>query len=137
MDIVILIGRLLFAAIFLGGALGHFTNTQAMAAYTESNGLRPGRLFVIGSGIWMLVAILLVVFGLWIDLGAAMLVVFLIPTAVIMHPFWRHTDVETRTNEQISFSKDLSLAGAALFLFGFTVAANDTLGLTLTAPLFG
>ncbi|UGT61828.1 DoxX family protein [Nocardia asteroides] len=137
MDIVILIGRILFAAIFIGGALGHFTNTQAMAAYCESSGLRPGRVYVIASGIWMLVAIALVVLGAWADLGAAMLVIFLLPTAVLMHPFWRHSDAETRMNEQIQFSKDVSLAGAALFLFGFVVATGDALGLTLTGPLFG
>ncbi|MGW9267307.1 DoxX family protein [Gordonia terrae] len=136
MDIVILIGRILFAAIFAGGALGHFTNTATMSQYCESSGLRPGRVYVLGSGIWMLAAIILIVLGAWADLGALMLVVFLIPTAVFMHAFWRHSDIEMRMNEQIQFSKDISLAGAALFLFGFVVKTGDSLGLTLTGPLF-
>ena len=60
MDVLILVGRILFAAVFLGGAIGHFTTTEAMSAYTESMGLRPGRLFVIGSGLWQMAAALLI-----------------------------------------------------------------------------
>lgn len=137
MDVVVLVGRILFAAVFLGGAVGHFTSTAAMAAYTESMGLRPGRLFVLGSGIWQMIAALLVVVGAWIDLGALMLAVFLVPTAAVMHRFWAAPDAETKMNEQIHFNKDISLAGAALMLLGFVVKAGDSLGYTLTGPLFG
>lgn len=108
-----------------------------MSAYTESMGLRHGRLFVIGSGVWQLAAALLVVLGAWADLGALMLAVFLVPTAAIMHRFWSAPDAETKMNEQISFNKDISLAGGALILLGFVVKAGDTLGYTLTGPLFG
>jgi putative oxidoreductase len=137
MDAVILVGRILFAAVFLGGAIGHFTTTAAISAYTESMGLRPGRLFVIGSGVWQMAAVLLVVIGAWTDLGALMLAVFLVPTAVVMHRFWAAPDAETKMNEQIHFNKDISLAGAALILLGFTVKAGDSLGYTLTGPLLG
>jgi putative oxidoreductase len=137
MDLVILIGRILFAAIFLGGAVGHLTNTTAMAAYTESMGLKPGRLFVIGSAVWMLIGATLVVLGAWADLGALMLALFLPPTAAIMHRFWSAADAETKMTEQIQFNKDLSLTGGALILFGFVIEAGDHLGYTLTGPLFG
>lgn len=88
MDIVILIGRILFGAVFVGGALGHFTQTAAMAAYTESKGIKPGKLAVLGSGAWMLTGAALVIAGAWADLGALMLAAFLLPTAFVMHPFW-------------------------------------------------
>lgn len=137
MDVIILIGRILFASIFVGGAIGHFTNTTAMAAYAEANGLRPGRFFVLASGVWMLAGILLIVLGVWPDLGALLLVVFLVPTAVLMHAFWKTADPETKMLEQIQFSKDISLAGASIALFGFFAAHGGTLGFTLTGPLFG
>ena len=137
MDVTILVGRILFAAVFLGGAIGHFTTTAVMSAYTESMGLRPGRLYVIGSGVWQMAAALLVVVGAWTDLGALMLAVFLVPTAVVMHRFWASPDAETKMNEQIHFNKDIALAGAALTLFGFVVKVGDSLGYTLTGPLFG
>jgi len=137
MDVVILIGRILFAAIFIGGAIGHFTNTATMAGYAEANGLRPGRLFVLASGVWMLAGILLIVLGVWPDLGALLLVVFLVPTAVLMHGFWKAPDPETKMLEQIQFSKDMSLAGASIVLFGFFATYGGTLSFTITGPLFG
>ncbi|MCV7314174.1 DoxX family protein [Mycolicibacillus parakoreensis] len=137
MDIVILIGRILFGAIFFGGAIGHFTQTASMAQYTESKGIKPGRPAVLLSGAWMLIGAALVVVGAWADLGALMLAVFLLPTAVIMHGFWKEQDPEAKTGEQLHFNKDLSLAGAALALFGLFATFGDQIGLQLTGPLFG
>lgn len=136
MDVVILIGRVLFAAVFVGGAVGHFTQTAAMAAYTESKGVKPGRLAVLASGVWMLVGAALVILGVWADLGALLLAAFLLPTAVIMHPFWREQDPQLKAGEQVNFNKNVSLAGAALALFGFFVTAGANTGLQLTGPLF-
>ena len=136
MDVVILIGRVLFAAVFVGGAVGHFTQTAAMAAYTESKGVKPGRLAVLASGVWMLVGAALVILGVWADLGALLLAAFLLPTAVIMHPFWREQDPQLKAGEQVNFNKNVSLAGAALALFGFFVTAGASTGLQLTGPLF-
>lgn len=137
MDVVILIGRVLFAAVFVGGALGHFTQTAAMAAYTESKGIKPGKLAVLASGVWMLAGAILVALGAWADLGALMLAVFLLPTAALMHPFWREQDPQAKAAEQIHFNKDISLAGAALALFGLLVTAGAGAGLQLTGPFFG
>ena len=136
MDIVILIGRILFGAVFVGGALGHFTQIDAMAAYTESKGIRPGKPAVVASGAWMLAGATLVILGAWADLGALMLAVFLLPTAFIMHPYWGEQDPQAKVNEQNHFMKDVSMAGAALALFGFFVTAGATTGLQLTGPLF-
>lgn len=136
MDVVILIGRIMFGAIFVGGALGHFTQTAYMAAYTESKGIKPGRAAVLLSGAWMLTGAVLVALGAWADLGALMLFVFLLPTPFIMHAFWREQDQQAKAGEQIHFNKDISLAGAALALFGFFAAFGDQTGLQLTGPLF-
>jgi putative oxidoreductase len=60
-----------------------------------------------------------------------------VPTAVVMHRFWAAPDAEAKMTEQIHFNKDISLAGAALILLGFVVKAGESLGYTLTGPLFG
>ncbi len=77
-----------------------------------------------------------ILLGLWADLGALALVVFLVPTALLMHGFWKETDATAKQMETIQFFKDLGLAGAALMLFGFFAYVGDDLGLTLTGPLF-
>jgi uncharacterized membrane protein YphA (DoxX/SURF4 family) len=136
MDVLVLIGRLLFVPLFLGSAMGHLTQTEGMAAYAKARGVPSARIAVLGTGVMLAVGGVLVLLGLWADLGALILVAFLIPTAVLMHGFWRETDPQTRQNEMVQFLKDLSLAGAALMLFAFFAYLGDDLGLTLTGPLF-
>lgn len=135
MDWIVLIGRILFAFLFLGAGFGHLTQGQAMAGYAEARGVPLAKLAVPASGVWILVGGLMVLLGVWADLGALLLVVFLVPAAVLMHGFWKETDAQTRQIEQTMFMKDTALAGAALTLFAFFAATED-LGLTITGPLF-
>lgn len=136
MDIVVLVGRILFVALFLvSGIMGHLMSTSAMTGYAQSKGLPAPRAVVVGSGVLLTVAGLMVLLGVWGDLGALLLFVFLVPTAVVMHPFWRETDQASRVNDMNHFLKDIALAGAALFLMA--LYATDQVGLALTDPLFG
>jgi putative oxidoreductase len=135
MDAIVLIGRILFAALFLVSALGHFTQTDAMSGYAQSRGVPFARLAVLAGGVLLAVGGLFVLLGIWADLGALLLVVFLVPTALLMHGFWRETEPQSRQLEMVQFQKDLALAGASLMLFGFFAHVDD-LGLTITGPLF-
>jgi uncharacterized membrane protein YphA (DoxX/SURF4 family) len=69
MDVVALIGRILFVVLFLGSAFGHITQSGAMAGYAASRGIPQAKLAVLGSGVLMLVGALLVLLGIWMDLG--------------------------------------------------------------------
>ena len=135
MSVVILIGRILFVLVFLGSGFGHLTQSKGMAGYAKSKGVPAAQLSVLASGALLVVGALMVLLGVWADLGALLLVVFLVPTALIMHAFWKETDPAARQAEMISFNKDIGLAGAALMLFAFFAYA-DNLGLTITGPLF-
>ncbi|MGW4329482.1 DoxX family protein [Nocardia sp. NPDC004573] len=135
MDVVVLIGRVLFAMLFLTSALGHFTRTEAMAGYAHSKGVPMAKAAVLGSGVLFALGGLSVLLGIWADLGSLLLALGLLPTAVVMHRFWQETDPESKQTELIQFSKDVALAGAALMLFAF-FAHVDELGSTITGPLF-
>lgn len=133
MDVVLLIARVLFVALFLGSSLGHLTKTDDMAGYAASRGVPMAKAATFGSGLLILVGGLSVLLGVWGDLGALLLVVFLLPTAVLMHAFWRETDPTAKQTEMVQFNKDLALAGAALTFFW---AFSQNPGLTLTDSLF-
>jgi putative oxidoreductase len=135
MDVLVLIGRVLFVFLFLGSAVGHFTQTDSMADYAASRGIPAPRLAVLAAGVLMLVGGLSILLGIWADLGALLLAIVLAPTAFLMHRFWAETDEQTKQGEMIHFNKDLALTGAALMLFAF-FAHTDELGLTITGPLF-
>ncbi|MEV5837845.1 DoxX family protein [Nocardia sp. NPDC052112] len=135
MDVLVLIGRILFSVLFLSSALGHFTQTDEMTAYAHSRGLPQPRVAVLAAGVVLAVGGLSVLLGVWADLGALLLVIMLLPTAFLMHQFWRETDPQAKQGEMIHFNKDLALAGASLMLFAF-FAHVDELGSTITGPLF-
>ncbi|REE99602.1 DoxX family protein [Thermomonospora umbrina] len=135
MDVIALIGRILFAAIFLGSAVGHLTATDAMAGYAASKRVPRPRLGVQASGVYILVAAVLLILGIWPDLAALALVPFLLITAFMFHDFWSQSEPGTRQQEQIQFLKDVSLAGGALALF-VLYASDGHPGLNLVGPLF-
>lgn len=135
MDVLVLIGRVLFVVLFFSSAFGHFTQTDAMTDYARSRGLPQPRIAVLAGGVVLAVGGLSVLLGVWADLGALLLVIMLVPTAFLMHQFWKETDPQAKQGEMIHFNKDLALAGAALMLFAF-FAHVDELGLTITGPLF-
>lgn len=74
--------------------------------------------------------------GVWADLGALTSAIVLVPTAVLMHAFWKETAPMSRTSEQVHFLKDVSMAGASLIRFALIAHVGTDLGLTLTGPLF-
>jgi putative oxidoreductase len=135
-DVLVLIGRVLFSALFLVSAVNHFTNTEAMTGYAQSRGVPAAKAAVLAGGVLLLAGGLSVLLGVWPDLGALLLAFFLIPTALLMHGFWKETDPQAKQMEQIQFSKDTALAGASLMLLGLFVAVGDQLGLVITGPLF-
>jgi len=134
-DIIVLIGRILFVVLFLYSALGHLTATDQLAGYAASKGVPFPKPAVLISGVLILLGGISVLFGIWADLGALFLVIFLLPTAYLMHGFWRDSG-EARMNEQVQFNKDLALGGASLMLFAFFSFVGHDLGLTITGPLF-
>jgi putative oxidoreductase len=136
MDVIVLIGRVLFVFLFLSSGFGHFTQRAGMSQYAKAKGVPAPMAGVLGGGVLLLAGGLSILLGIWPDLGALLLVVFLLPTAFLMHAFWKETDPQSRMTEMIQFNKDLALAGAALMLFAFFAFAGDRLALTITGPLF-
>jgi putative oxidoreductase len=131
----ILVGRVLFGVVFVAGGIGHFTHTAATVEFARAKGLKLAQPAVLLSGAVMILGAAMIAFGVWADLGALLLVVLLLPTAVVMHAYWRESDPQARAMEQIQFTKDISLVGAAIMVFGFVAAFGNELGFTLTPPL--
>ncbi|OEJ93908.1 DoxX family membrane protein [Streptomyces thermolilacinus] len=135
MDILVLIGRVLFALPFLAFAANHLTKTQYMAGYAQSKGLPAAKPAILLSGLLLLLGGLSILLGIWADLGA-LLLVFLVPTALVTHAFWKGDSPDGRQAEMTHFLKDVGPAGAALMLLAFFSFVGDELGLAVTGPLF-
>ena len=131
MDAVLVIGRILFALIFITSGIAHFAKLEMMTGYAKYKKLPAAKLGVIASGLFFLLGGIYIALGFWVDLGALLLAITLVLAAVIFHNFWKETDATAKMNEQIAFNKDISLAGAALILVALfasgAVTADDLL----------
>ncbi|MFC5799910.1 DoxX family protein [Streptomyces formicae] len=136
MDVLVLIGRILFVLVFLPSGVQHLVQSKAMGGYAASKGIPAPVAATVLSGLVLIAGGLSVLLGIWADLGALLLAVFLFPTAVLMHNFWKESDPQARQTETIMFLKDVGLGGAALMLLAFFSYVGHELGLTLTGPLF-
>ncbi len=129
-SVILLLGRIFFVAMFVVAAQGNIVNHQRYVA------LAAGKLpvpYVAGwpVGAWQMVAILLVVLGIWPDLGALMIAAFLIPTTLLFHPYWTFSDPAERRTQRGSFYRNVTLLGATLALFAlFTVAGPGQFAIT-------
>jgi putative oxidoreductase len=117
MDVVLLIGRILFASIFIvSGATIHLLKWREGVTYARANNVPAPELLVPASGVMAVGGGLLVALGLWADLGALLLAAFVFPVALGMHAFWRIEDPMQKANQQVHFMKNVSMGGAALAL---------------------
>jgi uncharacterized membrane protein YphA (DoxX/SURF4 family) len=119
MDIVLIIGRVLFALLFISSGVSHLTKLEAMTGYAQYKKVPAAKFSVVLSGLMILIGGLYIAFGVYADLGALLIALFLIPTSFLMHAFWKETDATAKQNETVGFFKNLSLAGAALIIFNW------------------
>jgi len=126
LNAVLLVGRILFGALFITSGIAHFAKLEAMTGYAKHKKLPAAKFGVLISGLFFLLGGIYTVIGLWVDLGALLLAITLVLAAVIFHNYWKETDPTAKQNEMIAFNKDLALAGAALILFALIASGHVT-----------
>jgi uncharacterized membrane protein YphA (DoxX/SURF4 family) len=91
------------------------------------------------SGVLLALGGLSIILGVYADLGAIVIAALLLAMAVKMHDFWA-ADAASKQTEMISFLKNISMAGGALFIFAIAATTVDgtaiNIGWTLTDSLF-
>ncbi|MBI2612321.1 DoxX family protein [Candidatus Kaiserbacteria bacterium] len=120
MELVLLIGRILFGGYFVMGGAMHFMNLSMMTEYARMKGAPSPRLSVIGTGVVIMLAGAGVVFGTYAGLSLLAIAVFLVVITPIMHAFWKVTDPNMRMMEMQMFLKNMALLGASLALYALS-----------------
>jgi len=131
LDLLSLVGRLLFLVVFVRGGYGsrHLSHTIAMAARA---GAPLASVTVPVSQVLQWVGIISVAFGIWADIGALCLVLFLIPVTYLTHGFWRF-EGQPRQVQTGNFLRNLTYLGGVLLILH--AALVGALPLTVTGPL--
>jgi putative oxidoreductase len=114
---VVVLGRFLFAVIFLMSSLGHFS--KQTIAYAASQGVPLASLAVPFSGLLALLGGLSILLGYRAKIGAWLIVLFLVPVTLMMHKFWGITDPMAAQTQMIMFMKNVSMLGGALLISQF------------------
>lgn len=113
---IFIIGRILFGGFFILSGINHFQHASTMTPYATSKGVPAAKAAVIASGILILLGGLSVLVGMWPQIGALLIAIFLIIVTPKMHPFWKASDPTQRMNEKINFMKNVALLGATLLI---------------------
>jgi putative oxidoreductase len=111
---IALLGRLLFALIFLMSAPMHFSSP--IIAYAASQGVPLASIAVPLSGVIALAGGLSILLGYRARIGAWLVVLFLAAVTPMMHNFWTVADPTMHQMQLIMFMKNPSMLGGALFI---------------------
>ena len=136
MDVLLIIGRVLFSLIFIPSGLSHLTKVEAMSGYAQFKKVPAPKVAVIVTGLMIIIGGLYIALGVYADLGGLLLAIFLLATAFMMHNFWTIQDPQAKQNEMISFMKNIGLAGGALFIFAIAAMDGSNYGPAITESLF-
>jgi putative oxidoreductase len=137
-DVVFLIGRILFGLLFIfSGLTAHLIGYRQGVQYARMYNVPLAELGVPLTGIMAVAGGVMVVLGLWGDLGALLIAAFLLLITPLMHAFWKETEEQQKQLQTVNFTKNFALLGAALALFYLWNQLQGDAGLSLTDPLFG
>ena len=115
--VVVVLGRLLFATIFLTSGPLHFT--KRVIGYAASQGVPLASIAVPVSGLLALAGALSILLGYRAKIGAWLIVLFLLPVTFMMHRFWTVVDPIMAQVQLTMFMKNICMLGAALLISQF------------------
>jgi putative oxidoreductase len=116
-DVLILIGRIMLAWVFLAVAYGTITNVAASVAYYTSLKLSPPELWVwAGVAIELLISASLIL-GIGTRYGAILAFVFVAVATTIAHRYWEYPAGPQQIGQYNNFLKNIAIMGGALAIF--------------------
>jgi len=109
-------GRVFIAIIFIMSAVGNkIPQFNNVVEYMRSEGVPVPAVMLAGAIVFLVVGGLSVVTGYKIQIGAGLLLVFLVLATYYFHDFWNF-EGEQAQQQMIQFMKNLSLMGTMMFL---------------------
>ncbi len=117
MKFVLLLGRILFSLIFIIKGMDHFTAEAVQQA--ASMKVPMPSIAVPLAGVVALLGGLSIMLGYKARLGAWLLILFLISSALTMHRYWEFKDMNHALMHHYCFWKNLSMTGSALIITYF------------------
>ena len=116
MQVIHIIGQIIFGGYFTWSGFNHFKNHKMLTGYSASMKVPAPGVAVFVTGLLLTLGGLGILFQIQKDIALVFIIIFLLPTSFMMHPFWKMTDANMKMSNYINFSKNMALIGAALLL---------------------
>jgi uncharacterized membrane protein YphA (DoxX/SURF4 family) len=119
MEIVLLVGRVIFGLYWVNTAILNLMGLEKGAANAGEHGVPFPKFSFIATAPVMIVSGLSIAFGFYSWVGAIALIAFLIPASVLRHHFWDVADPQQAGAERRDFEKNMALVGACFLIIYF------------------
>ncbi len=114
-----LVGRVMLSLIFLMSGLGKVFQFDGQVGYAASQGVPMASAAIAISAVVEIAAAVMIILGYKARLGAAALLLWMIPVNFLMHAFWGMTDPTWKQIHMIMFMKNLAMMGGMLLIIAY------------------
>ncbi|MDP2629666.1 MAG: DoxX family protein [Candidatus Harrisonbacteria bacterium] len=120
MEILFLVGRILFGGFFVMMGLNHFMKREDMVHYARTKSVSSPEMAVMISGLMIILGGLGVALGIFMDIALWFIIIFLFFVSFMMHKFWAEQDPQQKAAETVNFTKNMALLGAAVMMLSIS-----------------
>lgn len=115
--VLILIGRILLAWVFVGSAYGALSNFSGSVGYFRSLNVPTPELFTITSiAVEVLISVGLIL-GVGTRYCAVLMFVFVLAATIVGHRYWEYPASAQQIGQHNHFLKNISIMGGAMLIF--------------------
>ncbi len=119
-SLLFFLGRMLFVSFFVLKGFEHINGRKMLTGYAHSLGVPAAGILVPVAGLLVLAGSASIGLGIWPDLGAVLLVIFLVPVTLWVHPFWKMEGPQ-RQSQALNFWRNVSFTGVGIMIFALTL----------------
>ena len=112
MDVLFIIGRIIYGGYFIHSGINHFTKRSLFSESAGKKGVPMPSVAVPFAGLMLISGGLSLSLGAFPVVGVSLLIGFLVPVAFIMHSFWKIQDPQIRGVERRNFLRNCAFSGA-------------------------
>jgi putative oxidoreductase len=116
-DVLILVGRILLAWVFVGVAYGAITNLAGSLGYFASLKIPASAAFAYAALVLEIVIAVSLILGLGTRYGALLAIAFLVIATALGHRYWEYPAGAQQIGQYNNFLKNISIMGGALAIF--------------------
>ena len=133
-DALLLLARLLMAALFLPSGIAKAMSLAPFAEMLASNGLPYAEVWAYAAVAAEILGAIALILGILPSSTALLLVVFVALATGISHRYWEFADAAVRRGQEISFYKNIGIVAGLLFYFASGAGSWSGAGLMSRKP---